>query len=307
MESLFFNITDTRYKVTEIVHTEASVFRRVDISNGVLFFEGKLVAHEERIRLENIDAFVMVVLVRQGSCQIEDHLGGYSATTQEGRVSIFCSSRQDMTLTVPASVCAEVFVLFVSDFFLKRYLSGKKEEPIDFLYRMLREEITLRPVDNKPVDALSLYLVEKIIAVEKCPVMKSLRAQELLIEFMIHRFGLLDIVPETISEEERKLAQRARAMLLENFVNPPAIETMAHRCATNSSKLKKVFKKVYQTTIHGYVQKLRLEEANMLLKERRLSIGEVAKRVGYRHQGYFSKLFFETYGVYPKELTQNFR
>ena len=307
MESLFFNITDTRYKVTEVVHTETSVFRRVDISNGVLFFEGKLVAHEERIRLQNIDAFVMVVLVRRGSCKIEDHLGGYSETTQEGRVLIFCSSRQDMTLTVPASECAEVFVLFVADFFLKRYLSGRKEEPIDFLYRMLREEITLRPVDNKPVDALSLYLVEKIIAVEKCPVMKSLRAQELLIEFMIHRFGLLDIVPETISEEERKLAQRARAMLLENFVNPPAIETMAHRCATNSSKLKKVFKKVYQTTIHGYAQKLRLEEANMLLKERRLSIGEVAKQVGYRHQGYFSKLFFETYGVYPKELTQNFR
>ena len=307
MESLFFNITDTRYKVTEIVHTEASVFRRVDISNGVLFFEGKLVLHEAGIDLWNIDAFVMVVLVRRGSCRIEDRIGGYRVTVQEGRVSIFCSSRQDMTLNIPASACAEVFVLFVADFFLKRYLSGKKEEPIDFLYRMLREEITLKSVDNKPVDALSLYLVEKIVAVEKCPVMKSLRAQELLIEFMIHRFGLLDIVPETISEEERQLARRAREILLENFVHPPDIGTLAHRCATNSSKLKKVFKKVYRTTIRGYVQKLRLEEANMLLKERRLCIGEVAKRVGYRHQGYFSKLFFETYGVYPKELMQNFR
>jgi AraC-like DNA-binding protein len=55
-------------------------------------------------------------------------------------------------------------------------------------------------------------------------------------------------------------------------------------------------------TIYGYIQKLRLEEANLLLRKEMLSIGEIARRVGYRHQGHFSKLFFETYGVYPREL-----
>ncbi|SFV90840.1 transcriptional regulator, AraC family [hydrothermal vent metagenome] len=49
----------------------------------------------------------------------------------------------------------------------------------------------------------------------------------------------------------------------------------------------------------------RLEEANLLLKEEKLTIGEVAKRVGYSHQGHFSKLFFATYGVYPKELIRS--
>jgi len=306
MESLFFNITDTRYKITTVVKEKKSTFQRVDISNGVLFFEGKLFNREEQVRLQNIDAFVMIVVVRQGSCLVEDHIGQTCARSDAGSVSIYCSSRQDMTITIPSQKCAEVFILFVADFFLKRYLSGKKEEPIDFLYSMLREEITLRAVDTKPVDALSLYLVQKIVAVEKCQIMKSLKAQELVIEFMIHHFGLLDIVPETISEEERELAQRARAMLLEDFVNPPAIEEIAHRCATNSSKLKKTFKKVYHNTIYAYVQKLRLEEANLLLKEHRYSIGEVARKVGYRHQGHFSKLFFETYGVYPKELVKKF-
>ena len=59
---------------------------------------------------------------------------------------------------------------------------------------------------------------------------------------------------------------------------------------------------MYHITIYGYVQKLRLEEANLLLKEKNLTIGEIAKKVGYRHQGHFSKLFFATYGVYPKAL-----
>ena len=59
-------------------------------------------------------------------------------------------------------------------------------------------------------------------------------------------------------------------------------------CATNESKLKKIFKKVYKTTIYGYIQKLRLEKANLLLKEQSLNIGEIAKEVGYKHQGHFS-------------------
>jgi AraC-like DNA-binding protein len=98
------------------------------------------------------------------------------------------------------------------------------------------------------------------------------------------------------------LASKAKSVLLSDFIDPPTVEALALLCATNTSKLKTVFKKVYKTTIHAYVQKLRLEEANLLLKEEDLTIGEIAKRVGYRHQGHFSKLFFASYGVYPKEL-----
>jgi AraC-like DNA-binding protein len=116
--------------------------------------------------------------------------------------------------------------------------------------------------------------------------------------------SLLDIAREGVSEEERRLAAHAKEILLAECIDPPTIEVLAHRCATNASKLKKVFKKVYQSTLYGYVQKLRLEEANMLLRKEHLSIGEIARRVGYRHQGHFSKLFFETYGVYPRELVR---
>jgi AraC-like DNA-binding protein len=33
-----------------------------------------------------------------------------------------------------------------------------------------------------------------------------------------------------------------------------------------------------------------------------MTIGDIALTVGYKHQGHFSKLFFETYEVYPKDL-----
>ena len=302
MESFFFNITDTRYKVTFLEKADHGYLKRVDISNGIVFFEGKHSKGVLETNLSDPDRMVMIAMVNRGVLKIDDHTAQKESVVKEGETVIFVSSRQNMKLRFHATGHGDMFVLFIADFFLKRYLSGDLGEPIDLLYGMLKEEISLQEVSRLPVDALSIYVIDKLLNVQRDDRMQSIRAEHRVVEFMIHRFGLLDILPEGISSEEKRLALEAKKILLAEFIDPPTIEVLAHRCATNASKLKKVFKKVYGTTLYHYVQKLRLEEANMLLRQETLSIGEIAKRVGYRHQGHFSKLFYAAYGVYPKAL-----
>lgn len=302
MESFFFNITDTKYKVTELFRCKEEYLSRVDISNGMVFLESKLFNKSKQVHLKNLDRMVIIVMVKEGSLSINDHIDDKKDMLKKGEISIYCSSRQDMTFTIDQTKRSDVFILFIADFFLKRYLSSQHNEPIDFLYSKIQKEISLEHIHTQPTDALSLYIVEKILNVSEDDCMQSIRAEHRVIEFIIHRFSLLDILVEGISPEELELASRAKAVLLQDFIYPPTIQMLSHLCATNESKLKKVFKKVYQTTLYGYVKKLRLDEANVLLREENLTIGEIAKRVGYKHQGHFSKLFFTTYGVYPKEL-----
>lgn len=305
MDSFFFNITDTRYKVTQIFKNRQEYINRVDISNGVVYFEAKLLKNTQQIKLNNLDRMVMIVMVKKGFLHIYDAIGKTEKVVPAGKIGIYCSSRQNMTLTMHSDEYSEQFILFVSDFFLKRYLSMNKNEPIDFLYQKIQTEISLEEINMQSIDALSLYMLEKILGISYVHTMQSLRAEHKVIEFMIQRFSLLDIFSQSLSKEELALASRAKDALLQNFISPPTLAELAHICATNESKLKIVFKKVYKTTIHMYTQKLRLEEANLLMKEENLTIGEIASRVGYKHQGYFSKLFFSTYGVYPKELMKN--
>jgi AraC-like DNA-binding protein len=302
MESFFFNITERRYKATQLYEGSKGYLNRVDISNGIVFLESKLSKKHETVTLKNLDRMVMIVMVNSGELQIDDHIDEKRITIKTSEIVLLCSSRQDMTLTVKKSQDSNIFVLFIADFFLKRYLSSHQNEPIDFLYEKIQKEVSLEKINSSPVDALSLYIVEKLLNVSVEDNMQSIRAEHHVTEFMIHRFSLLDIAREGVDEESRALASRAKEILLAEFIDPPTIDLLAHRCATNASKLKRVFKQVYQTTIYGYIQKLRLEEANLLLRKEPLSIGEIARRVGYRHQGHFSKLFFETYGVYPREL-----
>jgi AraC-like DNA-binding protein len=302
MDSFFFNITDTRYKISTLYEERNSYLRRIDISNGLVFLEGTFPDTSMTYTLNNLDRMVMIVMVMQGEVTIEDHLSKERYCIKTGESSLYLSSKQAMTFTMHKSKVSDVFILFIADFFLKRYLSGNRNEPIDYLYQKIQKDISLEKVDTLWIDALSLYNVEKLLHISTDIKMQSIRAEHRVIELMMYRFSLLDIFLDEVTAEELTLAARAKSVLLRDFIHPPTIRQLAHLCATNESKLKKVFKKVYQTTLYNYIQKLRLAEANLLLKEENMTIGEIAKRVGYKHQGHFSKLFFSSYGVYPKEL-----
>lgn len=284
MDSLFFNITDTSYKVSN---------ERVDISNGIVFFDIK---KADTRQFKNLDRLIMIAVVKKGKLTIKDHISDKIYTVHNSHCDIYCSSKQDCTL----EITGEVFLLFIADFFLKRYKSNKANEPIDFLLGKMQEEISCEKIGTKPLNALTLYLINKITKQEST--MQSIRCEHHVIEFMMHRFLMMDMIDKDIDQESREIAKKAKEYLLKDCISPPSIQELAHLCATNECKLKKVFKRVYHTTTYGYIQKLRLEKANYLLKDKLLTIGEVAKEVGYKHQGHFSKLFFETYGVYPKEL-----
>jgi len=304
MDSFFFNITDRCYKVTELFkHNEQHVIR-ADISNGLVFFDISLSLPEEKVlRLKNLDRMNFIISVRHGQCQIKDNLTGKSINLSENNTYLFATSRQDLEITIHQSKISEIFILFIGDFFIKRYLSDNESEPINFLYNIIQEEVSLELVNETPTDALSLHLIDKIVNAKDSEKMNSIISEHRAIEYMIHRFSLLDLhLPAEHSSEEIDIASKAKKIILQNYKKPPSIKELANLCGTNDFKLKKTFKKVYQTTVYVYVQKLRLEKANLLLRENLMSVSEIANEIGYKHQGHFSAIFYKAYGVYPKDL-----
>ncbi|MDD5401171.1 MAG: helix-turn-helix transcriptional regulator [Sulfurimonas sp.] len=302
MESLFFNITSTKYRVTELLNSKNEYIKRVDISNGIFFLDIHTTQTKIQTHFKNLDRMVAICVVKDGAVKIVDNIEKSEFYLNQNTINIVASSKQDLTISANESKTTDIFLLCIADFFLKRYLSTNPNEPIDFLYNLLQENITSRLINTQPIDALSLYIIDKIINIKSDSTMKSITCEHNILEFIIQRLNLLYMPDKHLAEDELCISKNAKEILLKNFTKPPTIEILAHMCATNESKLKKVFKKVYKTTIYEYVQKLRLEKANLLLKEQVLNIGEIAKEVGYKHQGHFSKLFFQTYGVYPKDL-----
>ncbi|WP_286266832.1 helix-turn-helix transcriptional regulator [Thalassotalea atypica] len=304
MDSFFFNITDRCYKLTELYkHCNQHIYR-VDISNGLVFFDISLNMTENKVlRLKNLDRMNFIVSVRQGACLVKDNIAQKDVKLNRDNTYLFGSSRQDLEITIEHSEKSEIFILFIGDFFIKRYLSDNTDEPINFLYEKLQTEVSLELINETPTDALSLYLIDKIIKAKHNEKMNSIISEHRAIEYIIHRFSLLDILdPSVHTEEEVEIAARAKNIILQHYCNPPSLKELARLCATNDFKLKKSFKKVHKTTIYAYIQKLRLERANLLLRENIMSVADIAHEIGYKHQGHFSSIFYKAYGVYPKDL-----
>ena len=99
--------------------------------------------------------------------------------------------------------------------------------------------------------------------------------------------------------------ERAKEIIMSEYSSNLSIKDIAYKSAINECYLKKDFKKYYGMTILEMLQKRRLEVAKELLKDD-FSINEVATKVGYKHTGHFSKLFFNYFNIIPSSYKKQF-
>ena len=120
MDSFFFNITDTKYKTTKLFEKKKEHITRVDISNGIVFFDINLENNENmQFPIKNLDRMVVISTVQNGEFEISDNIKKENYTSKKDDINIFCSSRQDFLLTIKKAKKSKVFILFIADFFLK--------------------------------------------------------------------------------------------------------------------------------------------------------------------------------------------
>ncbi len=81
-------------------------------------------------------------------------------------------------------------------------------------------------------------------------------------------------------------------------------ESVAAKLTMSVSKLNRIFRELYGTSLHAYVQEMRLEQAAEMLLKMNLSVTEVALNSGYNNMSHFSKVFKERFGVTPKKFSE---
>jgi AraC-like DNA-binding protein len=73
------------------------------------------------------------------------------------------------------------------------------------------------------------------------------------------------------------------------------------------SGLRALFQTSGQGTIHGHIQRARLDQARLLLADERLSIKDVATQLSFSSEFYFSHFFRRLAGMSPSEFRQHLK
>lgn len=108
--------------------------------------------------------------------------------------------------------------------------------------------------------------------------------------------------PTQLSSREIEQLQRVRARLAVAYEAPPRIADLAAEVGSNPSKLMRGFKLLFGETVADCALRQRMETAHRLLTEERLSVSEVAYRVGYQHHSSFTYAFTRHFGTPPRAL-----
>jgi len=98
----------------------------------------------------------------------------------------------------------------------------------------------------------------------------------------------------------------AKSLIEQDLGNPKTILQLSQMSGLNDFKLKREFKRVFGTTVFGYLTDYRLKRAkNMILEGE--SINEVAYKIGYKQPQHFASAFRRFFGYAPSELKRMIR
>ena len=141
--------------------------------------------------------------------------------------------------------------------------------------------------------------------------LRSLYFEGKSFEFLALAFENLFLKPSSLTDNDKFIPHHEierfmhiRDILIASLSEPPSLAQLSRQVGISTSRLTAGFRKVFSMSIVEFLQHQRLEYARQMLRENKMSISQIAYKIGYT-PAHFSTLFRRHYGYPPRHLLQN--
>lgn len=176
------------------------------------------------------------------------------------------------------NISLDCVILFVSDFchILLKIDTNILDEIQNFLKKLRSAEyiFTFQSIENIKRVVFNLY---------------SLKAKK----YNDEQGGKVSIISNVIN------------FIQKNYSSEIGLEEISKLYYINPSYLSKIFKQETEENISGYITKIRIEKAKVLLKTGNIKIPNIAQMTGFNDYIYFYKVFKKVTGMTPKEFKES--
>ncbi|MDR1108656.1 MAG: AraC family transcriptional regulator [Spirochaetaceae bacterium] len=139
-------------------------------------------------------------------------------------------------------------------------------------------------------------------------ILEEVKAQEPLYQLNACA-GILSLIAEMLTRRRRqsqpnyyqKIVEKAKYLMETNIYNAVNIPSISEQIGVSSSRLTEIFKTYTSMTPYQYYIHIKIHKAESLLEEGDMPVKEVAYRMGFEDQYYFSRLFKNKTGVAPSD------
>ncbi len=155
---------------------------------------------------------------------------------------------------------------------------------------------------------MSARIADVIHAIQRCPftgITRYMLIESKLMELFVLQMEQLQSMQQqnlygkwNPQDVERLYA--VKEYLDTSYLDSLSLKSLTMQFGLNEFKLKKGYKELFKTTVFGYVHQLRMQKAKSLLRQREMSVSEVAFHIGYDNVSSFSTEFKKRFGYSPK-------
>lgn len=193
---------------------------------------------------------------------------------------------------------AELFIFTINfegtyaDFFKDSVftLNEYQTKTITSLIEFLHEKMSLFTSEEERKDELLKFCENKL----HFPILKNY-----ITLLLLSIYDAPNITTETLSESA-KIFKQAVNFMTNNLDSNITIRTLAEKCCTNTTALKKIFAEYADCSIHKYFLTLKINKAVSLMADN-LPIHKISDALGFSSQAYFCSAFKRETGLTPSD------
>lgn len=106
-------------------------------------------------------------------------------------------------------------------------------------------------------------------------------------------------LPKSISIHDIKKINKLTEFIEENISEPLPVSDLVTESGLSAKKMQAGFNALYSKSVNVYIREKKLDIARDMLKETDDSVSEIVYNIGFKSRSYFSKIFFERFGILP--------
>ncbi|MDR2028489.1 MAG: AraC family transcriptional regulator [Treponema sp.] len=119
--------------------------------------------------------------------------------------------------------------------------------------------------------------------------------------------GILSLIAEMLTHERRKeqpnyyqkIVEKAKGLMESNVYGTINLSHISEQIGISTSRLNEIFKTYTSMTPYQFYIHIKIHKAESLLEQENVSVKEVALKMGFEDQYYFSRLFKNKTGIAP--------
>lgn len=111
----------------------------------------------------------------------------------------------------------------------------------------------------------------------------------------------LDVCRKAMQSKENRVILQAKEYVAQHYAEGIGLNDVAKHVCLSASYFSTLFKNETGSGFVEYVRHVRIEQAKRLLRESKMRIADIARKVGYHDMKFFNKVFYKETNVTPSE------